>query len=330
MKILYAVQATGNGHLSRAREIIPHLMNYGNVDLLVSGSQAEVGLPFLIKYRKHGLSYTFGKKGGIDFVDSIVNLKPFNLVKDIYHFPVNEYDLILNDFEPVTAWACKIKGKKCIGLSHQSSYLSKKTPRPEKVNYTAEWILRNYAPVNKYYGFHFKSYDRSIYTPVIRKEVRNLEITNKGHITVYLPAHSDEMISKLLGENKDVEWQIFSKSTQNDYRKGNLIFSKVNNEKFLQSLASSDGVITAGGFESVAEAIHLRKKVMMIPMRNQYEQMCNAEAAKQIGIAVVNSTENFEKRLDSWLNYQYPPNIFYNDLTARLISEIITTNFNQN
>jgi hypothetical protein len=29
MKILYAVQATGNGHISRAIELMPHLEKYG-------------------------------------------------------------------------------------------------------------------------------------------------------------------------------------------------------------------------------------------------------------------------------------------------------------
>ena len=34
MRILYAVQKTGNGHLARAQEIIPLLQIYGDVDIL--------------------------------------------------------------------------------------------------------------------------------------------------------------------------------------------------------------------------------------------------------------------------------------------------------
>ena len=44
MKILYAIQGTGNGHLSRARDIIPALQNKGDLDILVSGTQADVDL----------------------------------------------------------------------------------------------------------------------------------------------------------------------------------------------------------------------------------------------------------------------------------------------
>ena len=37
MKILYAIQGTGNGHLSRAIDVIPALKKIGQVDVLVSG-----------------------------------------------------------------------------------------------------------------------------------------------------------------------------------------------------------------------------------------------------------------------------------------------------
>ncbi len=37
MRILYAIQGTGNGHLTRAKEIIPMLQQKGELDILVSG-----------------------------------------------------------------------------------------------------------------------------------------------------------------------------------------------------------------------------------------------------------------------------------------------------
>jgi len=60
MKILYAIQATGNGHISRAKEIIPALMKRAQVDILISGTQAEVILPYKIAYKYKGLR--FGNK----------------------------------------------------------------------------------------------------------------------------------------------------------------------------------------------------------------------------------------------------------------------------
>lgn len=63
MKILYAIQGTGNGHISRALEIIPILKKKGDVDVLVSSSQWELELPFEITYKLNGLGFAFGKKG---------------------------------------------------------------------------------------------------------------------------------------------------------------------------------------------------------------------------------------------------------------------------
>ena len=62
MKILYAIQGTGNGHVSRARDIIPILKKNHEVDILISGLQADVDLPYDIKYRYNGLGFIFGKK----------------------------------------------------------------------------------------------------------------------------------------------------------------------------------------------------------------------------------------------------------------------------
>lgn len=324
MKILYAIQATGNGHLSRAREIIPHLQRHGEVELLVSGTQAEVHLPYVIKYKKPGISYTFGKKGGIDMIDSFKRLRPFHFLKDIFTFPVHEYDLIINDFEPVTAWACKIRGKKCVALGHQASFISPRTPRPKHKSGFGELVLKEYAPAAQHIGFHFDTYDDFIHTPVIRSDVRKLEPKNGSHITVYLPAHGDQVIIDALSRVKEVEWHVFSKHSHTSYREKNVHIQPVINEVFLESLASGNGLVTAAGFESPAEAIYLRKKVLAVPMLNQYEQLCNAEAMKKLGVQVINQVdETFAGRLKSWVHFSKPLSIHYADETGAIVDRIV-------
>ena len=44
MRILYAIQGTGNGHLTRAKEIIPILQQKGTLDILVSGNENNLDL----------------------------------------------------------------------------------------------------------------------------------------------------------------------------------------------------------------------------------------------------------------------------------------------
>lgn len=112
MKILFAVQGTGNGHLSRAREILPHLQQYGEVSLLVSGTHAEVGQDLPIRYRHRGMGFIFGTQGGVDVLKSLQQARPITFLRDLCRMPLNEYDVLLNDFEPLTAYAAKNKGEK--------------------------------------------------------------------------------------------------------------------------------------------------------------------------------------------------------------------------
>ena len=122
MKILYAIQGTGNGHVSRAREIVPLLQQHGEVDLLISGTQVDVKLSQEIKYNFHGFSFVFGKKGGVDHYKTWLNMNLFRFRKDMKRLPLKEYNLIVNDFEPVSAWACKLQGIECVSLSHQAAF----------------------------------------------------------------------------------------------------------------------------------------------------------------------------------------------------------------
>jgi uncharacterized protein (TIGR00661 family) len=323
MKILYAIQGTGNGHISRAREIVPLLQQYGELDLLVSGTEAEVSLSQPLTYRLHGFSFVFGTKGGVDkwATYKLMNLR--QLWHDVHNLPLKQYDLIINDFEPVSAWACRVQKLPSVSLSHQCSFVSKNTPRPAKWNY-AEWLFKYYSPTTHHIGFHFERYDDFIHTPVIRSGIRELTPTDKGHYTVYLPAYDDKTLLKYLSQTHDVEWQVFSKRQKTAYREGNVNIFPVSNEGFNQSMASCAGLLTGGGFEGPAEALYLKKKVMMIPMTGQYEQRCNALAASRLGVPVVDAIDDrFVPQLNKWIEDDRKVDVFFPDETGLIIDNMI-------
>ena len=56
MKIFYAIQGTGNGHISRAEQLYPYLKKFGEVDFFLSGSNAQLETPLPIKYKSKGIS----------------------------------------------------------------------------------------------------------------------------------------------------------------------------------------------------------------------------------------------------------------------------------
>ena len=323
MKILYAIQGTGNGHISRAREIVPLLQQYGELDLLVSGTEAEVALSQALKYRFHGFSFVFGTKGGVDNWATFKLMKLRTLWRDMHSLPLAQYDLIINDFEPVSAWACRLQKVPSVSLSHQCSFVSPKTPRPDKWNY-AEWLFKYYSPTTHHIGFHFEKYDDFIHTPVIRSEIRNLTPSNLGHYTVYLPAYDDKTLVKYLGQAAGVQWHIFSKRQKTTYHSGNIQIFPVSNEAFNQSMASCEGLLTGGGFEGPAEALYLQKKVLMIPMRGQYEQQCNALAASRMGVPVIHAIDGrFVQEISKWIADDKRVQVNFPDETAQIIDNMV-------
>ena len=327
MKILYAIQGTGNGHISRAREIIPHLQDYCQCDILISGTQCDVELGVPVKYRFKGLSFWFGKNGGIDMWNTSINSNLPNLKREIDQLHVEDYDFVINDFEPVSAWACYKKKVPCIGLSHQGSLLSKKVPVPEEQNYFGQFILRNYAPAMMHIGFHFESYDNNIFTPVIRKQVRECEVEELDYYTVYLPAFDDQLLVKKFSHFSDVNWHVFSKHSKVSYQIGNVLVKPITNDEFVADMAKSKGVLCGAGFETPAEALFLKKKLLVIPMKGQYEQQCNASSLELLGVPVIKSLKkrHFAK-ISQWLDSDQKVKVFYPDITRIIVRKIFEIN----
>jgi len=323
MRILYAIQGTGNGHISRARAIVPLLQQYGNLDLLISGTQADVSLIENVKYELHGFSFIFGRKGGVNHYETWRTMNLPRFVRDMNKLPLEDYNLIINDFEPVTAWACKRKGLESVGLSHQASFQSRNVPRPKSIDW-AQLVLKYYAPASHYVGFHFEKYDHFINTPVIRSQIRELQVRDDGHYTVYLPAIDDKFLIPILHQLPHVQWQVFSKHAIVGYTSKNVQVNLINNEQYNASLASCTGLLTGGGFEGPAEALFLGKKLLVVPMKFQYEQQCNAFALKKFGIPVIwGSNKNWLPVLKEWIDHGRVIHVDYPDETASVIDRLV-------
>lgn len=324
MKLLYAIQATGNGHLARAIEIIPALMQFVDVDILVSGIQGDLHLPYPVSYQRHGLSFIFGKHGQVNVLKTLNSLRPVQLWKDIRCCPVEQYDLVIHDFEPITAHACRRKGIPNISLSHQASFQYTETPRPSRKNPYAEWVIRNYAPSKENIGLHFASYHPDICTPVIRSEIRKLIPVNGDHILVYLPAYSHQFLVETLQKISDIKWKIFSKHCHSYYVKKNIEVFPVDNRNWLEALRTCTAAVIGAGFEGPAEALSLGKKLLVVPMKNQYEQHCNAAALKKLGVRSLRKiNDNAIPDIKKWLNDGQAKMIHFPENTDEIVKKIL-------
>lgn len=325
MRILYAIQGTGNGHVCRAKELIPCFVQRARVDVLVSGTQMDIGLPFAARHRCKGLGFIFGRNGGIDRWATFRSAARGGFIREVRDLPVTDYDLVVNDFEPVSAWAARLRGVPCIALSHQSAVLKGQAPRPAATDRMGLTILRHYAPAQKSFGFHFQRYDHDTFTPIIRKQVRGQRIAERGHFTVYLPAYEDKRLLAVLGKCGSVNWEVFSKHCRTAYTYGNVRVSPVVEERFVCSMANSTGVLCGAGFETPAEALYLRKKLMVVPMSGQYEQQCNAAALARLGVPVLKHFDaDHVDAIKAWLETDNRVDVDYPDNTRDVVNEVLS------
>ncbi|AHF16077.1 glycosyltransferase family protein [Niabella soli] len=312
MKIFYAVQATGNGHISRAMELLPYLKEYGTVDIFLSGGNSNLKLDAPVKYRSKGLSLYYTCNGGLDYWQIARRVNPLSLRKEIKELPLEDYDFIINDYDYITSAACKQRGLASVNFGHQASFQSDKVPRPETISKSGEWMLRHFSKSTRYLGLHFRSYDDFILTPVIKKEILEAEPRDKGYITVYLPSYCEKELTEIFSKFKEYRFEIFSRQSAAIHETGNIKFIPVDKKLFNKSMINCTELITGGGFETPAEALHLGKKIIAIPIRGQYEQCCNAAALKELGVLTLPRIDNdFVPIFEKWQNEYRPVRMDY-------------------
>ena len=301
MKIFYAIQGTGNGHISRAEQLYPYLQKHGEVDFFLSGSNAQLQTPLPIKYKSNGISLHYKNTGGMDY-GKISKSLGLNIYKEAKALPIENYDVIINDFEFITSLACSLKKKKSIQFGHQASFQSKLTPRSNSFNPLGNWVLNKFVKSTDYLGLHFESYDKNIFNPIIKDEIINATPIDNGHITVYLPQYSIAFLSPYLLTQSKFNFEIFTKEVTQLTKYKNLTLLPIDNKTFTNSLIQCHGIITAGGFETPAEALYLKKKLLSIPILNHFEQECNGAAMQKLGVTVIKKIDkNFNQIFTNWV-----------------------------
>lgn len=298
MKILYGIQLNGNGHITRSIELINKLKSVGyEVDVISSGNNSNLELPFKHKHFD-GLSIFSNKSGSIDWRKTIKQANIIKLIKDSMQ-DVTEYDLVISDFEPISAWSAKRCDVKSLGIANQYSLMSNKTPKIKGL-FSLQFI-RSFAPCDEYIALSYEKFDDFIYQPFISDYFLKSEVNDKKFFLIYLPSYNLDYILSQLSEFKNHKFRVYSNEEHSNELK-NIKVINLNKEKFQKDLTNCSGVITASGFSTTSEALILNKKLWSIPIQSQYEQLSNSLLLDQMGVF----TDKFNSdNLKNWLdNYQ--------------------------
>ena len=329
LRLLYAVQGTGNGHVARAQALLPLLVAqpFTSVDVLISGTFVDVTLPIAPLYSFPGVSFHYGKNGGINWFKTALKNNWLALFRDILRVPVAQYDLVINDFEPVSAYACKIRRVPIVDISHQAGVRHPQAARPSWKDPVAEWVLAHFAPAPRCVGFHFQSFGNNYRTPVIRPAIRKLNQAMDGSVLVYLPAFAPDVLEPVFAELPERTWHVFIRSGLVAPKPvKNVMWHTIDQAAFLDRLGRCSHVLCSAGFELPAEALFLGRQVAVIPIVGQFEQACNAQEAARLGVRVLGGlhrTKDLEQ-LTLWLNEAPLAPVPFPDETESLVCNLLS------
>jgi uncharacterized protein (TIGR00661 family) len=298
MKILFGIQATGNGHITRSIELYNLLKTHPSIerlDVLISGNNSSVEVPFPVAYQFKGLTFSYGKGGKISMIDTFRKTSWWSFWKAIFTIPFKDYDLIISDFEPISLWGARLFNVSSVGLGNMYSMQSKNFPKmgwSAKLTKLSTILL---CPAKKKVAMHFQKFDEFVFNPVIRTEILEAKPTNENFILVYLISYTDEELLNVFQEVRfsKTHFVLYSKTAKEVYQTENITVKPINAATFTKDIVSCSGVITAGGFQTAAEALHLGKKLFVIPIKKQVEQIANAKVLQEMGVTTSKTLNPF-------------------------------------
>lgn len=286
-----ALLRTGYGHIARASTLIPELEKRGaHITTLFSGSTAlktfDASIFSDVLHRK---GYARAVDGGqLDMFKTVAQnavILP-RLAKDVLTMDLRPYDVIISDFEPISAWSTRIQNllsgshKPSIGIAHQYSF-ERYVPK------VSGFLMNNaqsLARAKTRLGMHFHHFGQEGILPPFIGDLAEAEPV-KGKILVYLGFDDLDDIRDFLQPHGGYSFHVYSKQVEEKTVIGHITLNPFDRDDFRRDFADCEGVITGGGFMTPSEALHMGKKLLLHPLAGHPEQHSNALALEELGAA---------------------------------------------
>jgi uncharacterized protein (TIGR00661 family) len=244
-------------------------------------------------------------------LEAIPNLieykKSISLIKNAMAY--YEPDVIINfyDFLGGVYLAFHKPKAKVVCIGHQYLMVNDNFNHP-----TGHWVDRQMVNFNTWVtglGSHkklalsfspFKNHKNIISVPpLLRNELKTYTIENKSFILVYLT--QAELVTEVLLQALKHPETIFEIFIDKEISQipNNVRINPISSSVFLQKMALCKGIISTAGFEAICEAMYLGKPALMVPIKNHYEQHCNAIDAQRAGAGL------FAQKIDVGLFLKY-------------------------
>ncbi len=316
MRLLFVIQGEGRGHMTQAVALRDMLVRRGHtvVEALVGCSRRrQIPAFFFERIRCPVRSFEspnfvvandrrilIARSVVYSFARTLVYLQSVAFVRR--RIRALAPDLVVNFYEPMSSWACslRLRAVPYVTLGHQYLFLHPSSIFPGRSLfarlgaqlYTIAFSLRarrrlalSFTPMADRPG-------RRLYVvpPLLREQVRQLRPTTGGHILGYMlnPGYAGQII-RWHERHPEVEAHFFwdRRDAPDDLQvRLRLHFHRIDDEKFLRLMGSCRGYAGTAGFESVCEALYLRKPALVVPTAGHFDQRCNALDAFRAGAGV--------------------------------------------
>lgn len=321
MKILYGVQGTGNGHIARARAMSKAFAQRDvQVDFLFSGRDPEkyFSMEAFGDYQtRRGFTFVT-EKGSVNYTKTALSNNLIQFLKEVNQMDLSGYDLLLNDFEPVTAWAARKQNKPSIGISHQNAF---RYPVPLKgASWLDKSVIEHFAPSQHHLGLHWYHFDQPILPPIIHTLASQEQ--SDSFVLVYLPFESIQDIADLLFHFNQQSFICYHPDVIEPEVIENIELRPLCHTNFQHHLHRCSGVIANGGFELPSEALSLGKKLLLKPLAGQFEQQSNVATLEDLGLAT--SMDSLDiSTVRYWLKEQQAESVKYPDVAQAIVNWVL-------
>jgi uncharacterized protein (TIGR00661 family) len=302
-KIIYAVAGEGFGHASRAQLIGQRFLDAGHEVIFAASLRALQYLrPYFGERVKavFGLSYDY-RKGYVAPAATVwKNVKQFphghRVNRELFEQVCRPFepDLVVTDFEPFSAWWAWRNRVPFISIDNEHLLTLCQLDHELRDLFgrlAATLVVRlHYFGARAYIVTSFFQPARQckaavLAPPIVRPSIARLQPSHTGPVVVYATTGSHEEQWRdvlggfasqkffIYGFNKNAEWE-------------NCVFKEASTEGFATDLAAARGVIASAGFSLISECLYLRKKMLLLPLAGQYEQVLNARYVEKLGLGV--------------------------------------------
>lgn len=321
MRVLYGVQATGNGHIARARIMLPALRRLGiETDFIFSGAgfSALFDMECFGDARfLDGLTFV-SEEGRMRYWATLFHNRPWRFIRDVRALNVRDYDLILSDFEPISAWAARWQHVPSLGLSNQ--YALRYPIQNLRVPAYMKVFLDVFAPVDTHVALHWHAFHPEILPP-LTENFSAASGKNQDFILVYCPVEDQAQLCRWLQRFAPQRFRVYTRIDA-PCECNNVQQLPLSRPAFIRDLAVCNGVLCNSGFGVCTEALQAGKKIMTRPLKGQFEQKANAMILAQYQRACILDRCD-EALMHDWLASPNFAPLHYPDVASALAQWIL-------